>query len=404
MSEHSDQEIDLRPYITAVFSKWYWIVGLGLLAGILAFVATSLLATPVYEATALVSITEPRQRVQFDPRIVSVEENQPLKAYPEIAVSDELLATLQAQLPEAGALSLSRLRSILKASPGSDPSLLRLTARNEDPETASIIANGWAELFVVWANSTYGDSSEEQLVFFEQRLEDASADLQKAEESLVEYQAENLSAILDNELQALAKTHADLLAKEGEIRLISQDIESLLAHSGENPNAAGDQFSTLILKLRAFGGPPGDGEVTFPWHLQVNTDSFANDEDDLQEQLLNLQGSLAVQVEQTSAALTEIEPKILAVQREKQEANATESLMLRQVELAEDTQTALARTVEEKRITSQDADTGVSLVSRSAVPAFPLADRQLISVLAAVAGATLFAALIIILVTWWRTD
>lgn len=54
---------------------------------------------------------------------------------------------------------------------------MKLTARNADPELASDIASGWAELFVSRANKTYGDSSEEQLVFFEQRLEDAAAEL-----------------------------------------------------------------------------------------------------------------------------------------------------------------------------------------------------------------------------------
>ena len=37
MSELVDQEIDFRPYIEAIIGKWYWILGFGLLAGILAF-------------------------------------------------------------------------------------------------------------------------------------------------------------------------------------------------------------------------------------------------------------------------------------------------------------------------------------------------------------------------------
>lgn len=410
MSEYSEQELDLRPYIEAVLDKWYWILGLGLLAGVLAYAATTLLVSPTYEATALVSITEPRQRVQFDSRIVSVEENQPLKAYPEIAISDELLATLQTELPEAGSFSLQGLRSILKAAPGSDPSLLKLTAKNESPETAALIANGWAELFVSWANSTYGDSSEEQLIFFEQRFKDAAVELQGADQALIEYQAQNRSTILENELEALEQTHADLLAKEGVINLLLQDIESLLALSQENStngstSAASDQFTALILKLRAFGGPPGDGETTFPWQLQINSDTFSADEGgDQEEQLLNLQASLGIQAESIEASLAEIEPRILAVQKEKQEANAMEALMLRNVEVAEDTHTALARTVEEKRITSQDTNTGVSLASRSAVPTAPIGPQRTRNALAAVVAGLLLAAAIIILITWWRAD
>ncbi len=80
---------------------------------------------------------------------------------------------------------------MLRASLGSDPSLLKLYAKNTDPEVAAEIANGWAELFVSWANKKFGDSSEEQLLFYEQRLEEAAAELKAAENALVEYQAQN---------------------------------------------------------------------------------------------------------------------------------------------------------------------------------------------------------------------
>ncbi|MFN2245922.1 MAG: Wzz/FepE/Etk N-terminal domain-containing protein, partial [Candidatus Promineifilaceae bacterium] len=68
MSEYSDQEIDLRPYIEAVLNKWYWVVGAGVVFALIG-VGIGLLRTQTFEATALVAITEPSQRVQFDPRI-----------------------------------------------------------------------------------------------------------------------------------------------------------------------------------------------------------------------------------------------------------------------------------------------------------------------------------------------
>ena len=409
MSDYSDQEISLRPYIEAVLSKWYWILGLGLLAGIIAYVATTVLVSPTYEATALVSITEPRQRVQFDPRIITVEENQPLRAYPEIARSDELLSTLQSESAAASAFSLLRLRSLLKAIPVSDPRWLRITAVNAVPDFAAAVVNAWAELFVSWANRTFGDSSEEQLFFFEQRLEDAEAELEEAEDALVEFQAQNRSTVLANELEVLERVHANLLAKEGEIELLSQDIESLMAVT-QDAGASGsptysDQFTTLVLKLRAFGGPASEENVTFPWQLQVNADNLSAESiPDLEQEVLNLRAALAIQANQTQAALQEIEPRILAVQKEKQEANATQSALQRNIDLAKDTHTALARTVEEKRITSQDTNTGVNLASRSSVPTFPTGPQKLLNVLAAFIAVSLLVVFVIILITWWRVD
>jgi uncharacterized protein involved in exopolysaccharide biosynthesis len=295
---------------------------------------------------------------------------------------------------------------MLKAAPGSDPSLLKLTVRNASPETASVIANSWAELFVSWANRTYGDSGEDQLEFFEQRLEDAAVELQEAEQTLVEFQGQNRSVILENELQALQQTHADLLAKQGEINLLFQDIESLLALS-QSSSATGslgtaDPFTALVLKLRAFGGPPGAAEETFPWQLQVNTEALAGG--DQEQQIRNLQEALEIQVQRVETALAEIEPEILAVQKERQEADATESLMLRNVLVAEDTHTALARTVEEKRITSEDTNAGVNLVSRSVVPTAPVGPRKTMNSVAAAAGTVFLTVLVIILATWWRSS
>ncbi|MFN2193253.1 MAG: Wzz/FepE/Etk N-terminal domain-containing protein, partial [Candidatus Promineifilaceae bacterium] len=58
MSEYSDQEIDLRPYIEAVLNKWYWVVGAGVVFALIG-VGIGLLRTQTFEATALVAITEP---------------------------------------------------------------------------------------------------------------------------------------------------------------------------------------------------------------------------------------------------------------------------------------------------------------------------------------------------------
>jgi uncharacterized protein involved in exopolysaccharide biosynthesis len=169
--------------------------------------------------------------------------------------------------------------------------------------------------------------------------------------------------------------------------------------------AAGDQLTALILKLRAFGGPESDGSVNTLWQLQVNSDRLAaEDGNDLGKQILNLRAALEIQAAQTKAAISEIEPRILSVQEERQEADVTESQMLRNVELAKDTHTALARTVEEKRITSQDSNAGVRLVSRSITPTAPIGPRKSLNALAAFAGVTFLSTLIIVFVHWWRTN
>jgi uncharacterized protein involved in exopolysaccharide biosynthesis len=403
MFDYSNQEIDIRRYIQAVLSKWYWILGLALFAGILAYSVSHFFQEPVYEATALVSLVEPRQQVQFDPRIVTVTENPPPRAYPEIAVSDEMLVALKNEYPVAASFSLPRLRSMLKVSSGADASLLNLTVTNADPSLAAELANAWAELFVSWANETYGDSSGEQLVFFEQRMEEAAAELAAAEDMLITYQAENRTAILENELAALSETHASLFAKEREIALLSSDIESLV--SSDQADATNDQITALIMKLRALGDPStNDGEATANW-LQLSIDTSDSDEGvEPKQQLLSLQAILVIQAQQTAEALAEIEPQILVIQQEAQAAITTQTLLERDIELATDTYTALARTVEEKRITSQASNAWVRLVSRSATPTVPVGQHKSRNALAAAVGIAFISTLVILVRVWWRSD
>ena len=215
--------------------------------------------------------------------------------------------------------------------------------------------------------------------------------------------------ILGNEFQALKQTHANLLAKEGEIKILSRDIESLLVTSqdelGRDSLATDDEFTTIILKLRTFGGAISSENVTSPYQLLLNTDTVATqNRNNPEEQVLNLQAVLEIQAEQTKAAIAEIEPQILSVQKEIQAANATESLMQRSIDLAKDTHTALARTVEEKRIPTQDTSTGVNLASRSSVPVSPIGPRKSFNALAAAMGVMFLAISIIILISWWRVD
>jgi len=85
-----EEEIDLRPYIEALIKKWYWIVGVGVITAVIAFIITSLLP-PSYSATALVTIIDTREIIQLDEGIEDVVGNQPLAAFPELALSDEVL-------------------------------------------------------------------------------------------------------------------------------------------------------------------------------------------------------------------------------------------------------------------------------------------------------------------------
>lgn len=396
-----EEEIDLRPYIEAIISKWYWIVGAAVVAGVVAFIVSSMLP-PSYEATALVAVTQPTEIVEFDARIRSVDETQPLKAYPEIAMSDELMLAL---LPEVSAIdpeikSVEDVRKLLEASAGADPSLLHLTVTYGDPAKTSEIANLWADLFVTRVNQIYGSQGGEQLAFFQEQLVDAEAELVAAEESLIEFQARNRSTILGNQLQALQQTQSNQLQKQEQIESIIQDIESLLVQLEDgNESASVDRLTTLLLQVRAFGG-----ETAVPWQLQLDTtQTDALSASEQAAVLAGLQAALTAQLTAVETSLTEIEPQLLAVQQSKQEVNTENERLLRDHTLAEQTYSALASKVAEERITSQDVTSGVKLVGKTAVPQKPTGSFLLPILIAAIMGGGV-AILIILGNKWWKTE
>ncbi len=273
-----EEEIDLRPYIEAVFKKWKWIIGAAIFAAIIAL-GISFSIPRTYEATALVAVSEPSQIVQFDPRIRAADENQPFKAYPELATSDELLSSLLAEVTTIApdVKTLSSLKGMLSAEAGSDQRLLHLSVRYGDPQVAADVANKWAALFVVKANEVFGSQGDEQLGYFEDQLFVANQELQQAEQNLIDFQARNRSKIVNNELLALQRTQADQLARKLQITLLLQDAEGLQEQlqnaSIDNDPSSADQLAAMLLQLRAFGGLPSADTVT-PWQLQVNVDQI----------------------------------------------------------------------------------------------------------------------------------
>jgi uncharacterized protein involved in exopolysaccharide biosynthesis len=342
--------------------------------------------------------------VEFDARIQTIIDSQPLEAYPELARSDELLVALRDQLPD-GALSLKELRDMTSASPGSDPSLINLTVEHNDPEFAAEVANLWASLFVQWANQVYGYQGDEQLLFFETQMQDAQTTLAAAEDALISFQARNRSAILENQLAAVQQTQADYLAKQRQTDLILQDISGLLSQE-QGGTADIDQLASVLLQVRALGGVPVGAEMGgSPWQLQLNVDGLSSAAPaDQRAIILDLQDILLTQSDQINERLAALEPQILTVQEQVEAATVEEGRLTRDFEVAVETYTTLARTVDEKRITSQDTTSGVKLASRTAVPDEPSAPNVLLNAIIAGVGGIILATLAVIVLYWWRTE
>ncbi|MBX3055001.1 MAG: hypothetical protein KF770_00885 [Anaerolineae bacterium] len=395
-----EEEIDLRPYIEAVVKRWYWIVGVAVLAAIVAFIVTSF-SPPVYEATALVAVVAPRDVVQLDLRIRETTTTQPLRAFPQLALSDQVLQTLLEQRPIAGVDTVQELRSRLGAEAGDDTSIIQLTATSQKPEEAAALVNAWAAVFVNWANEVYTGQSSQQVSFFEEQLVAAEAELRTAEEALITFQAINRTEIISNTLAAYAITQSEYLTaqrRNGQLTRQVQELRDQLATANTQPVTLADQLTALSLQLQAFGA-----ETAVPIQLQV-ADSATLTTASRNEQLAlldSLLATLAAQARQIEAELAAIEPYMLALQQQREEANTEYNRLLRNQTVTESAYMALAHKVEEKRITSQDTSSGVRLASQAGVPTSPANSSRLLILGAAILGGVLTTAVLLGLV-WWQ--
>lgn len=402
-----DEILDVRLYAELLLRHWKWIAAGGILAALVAF-TVSLLMPDTYEATAFVLATEEQQLLQFDPRIQSESGQQPLKAFPELAMTDDLvqqvLTAVEPELEEP--MTVQEFKRRLTAVAGADPSIIRLTAKAESPELAAQIANNWAEAFVDWGNSIYGSGNNSQLTFFETQLAEAQTDLDNAEAALVAFQARDRRSVIGSELNALQDLQEQYLSEQNELQLLSEDIVRLrtqLTNQTTSSTTVADQLTALFFQLKVFN-VSASAEAVVP--IQLNVDSATQLTTSSRSEQIAFLDDLLVSVndrkDAIANALAALEPEILALQGERQQLQAEANQLNRNLAVAEETYTTLARKVDEERISAEGQANNLRLASNAAVPDRPTNSTFTAVILAAVIGVMVSVGVVFV-AEWWQS-
>lgn len=402
-----DETIDLRPYVEALLRRWWVILG-AVLGGVLIAVFLHFAQTN-YRATALVAVTDPTQRLQFDTRIVNtLDLDILLQAYPELATSDSVMVALLTQATElsGGTInSLTQLHSMVEVETGADPRLVHLNVRSEDPQLAADLANAWADTFVAVVDTMYRG---QDVAFFTDQLAQTDSQLKAAEVALVEFQSGSRMGIVDNELLSLTEMQAAYLADQRQLSLTLDDIRALRgqieAGTGDVVSLA-DQLTALMLQLNVYervsATPMPDSEM----QLQINPGANLTTGQRAEQLALldNLAQAAEASLSDIDVRLLGLEPRIFELQREKEDIFHQYEELTRNRDVATETFMTLARKIDEVRIQTEDTGSGLKIASLAAPAAEP--DRGSIVVLAllgAIVGLFLSLA-VIIAITWWQT-
>lgn len=403
-----DETIDLRPYVEALLRRWWVILG-AVLGGILIAVILHF-AQSNYRATALVAVTDPTQRLQFDTRIVNtLDLDILLQAYPELAISDSVIMALLTQATElsGGEIdSLTQLDSMVEVETGADPRLVRLIVHNEDPQLAAELANAWANTFVTIVDTIYRGQGGD-VAFFTDQLTQTDSQLKAAEAALVEFQSGSRMGIVDNELRSLTEMQAAYLADQRRLSLALDDIRALRgqieAGTGDVVSLA-DQLTALMLQLDIYDKSSGTPEAANGLQLQINSQANLTTSQRAEQLTLldNLIQAAEGSLSEIDVRLLGLEPQIFELQREKEDIFHQYEELTRNRDVAAETYITLARKIDEVRIQADDAGASLRVASQAAPPAHP--DRSNLIVTAALGAVVglFLAAAALVAATWWR--
>jgi capsular polysaccharide biosynthesis protein len=410
-----DETIDLRPYLQALVRHIWLIIGAIALAIVVGVVLNRV--SDDYQASTLVTIPDPSQQLQFDPRIINtLQPSQMLFAFPNLALSDEVISRVMAQTPgvDETITTATKLRGLMEVDSAGDPRLLRLSISHREPETAAVLANIWADEFVAVVDGVYGSGGVD---FFANRLNEAGLELQAAEDALVSFQTTNRQGIVDNELASLLELQRAYLTEQRTLTQVLDDIKGLrtqLEGNSVEVVTLAEQLSALTIQLRVYESvqpsipmfstpvamqiPPSAPE----WQLSLGADAQVTTGERAQQlQMLDaLRRSVESSLIDRQSQLTALEGPIFALQTEKQRLfNEGERLISRR-DIAQETYATVARKVDEERVGA--AETVAHVASRAAVPEFPTRPNLLVLLPLLSVAAALVSMAAIIALTWWR--
>lgn len=391
--------MDLRAYL-AVLWRWKWVIVICVvLASVVAAVITGV-ASPVYEASALVVTTKSLYQLQFDPRIISQDNPLPLRTAKSThdllardpALEQLIIDTLGDALPSAERTPAG-LDKRLNVREVSNEGVVRLVVSHTDPETAQRIADAWARLYAERLNRLYGQTAQD-LTTINAQLETARKNLDAAQVELVKFHQASRLPALQKQLEVQQNTLGTYLGLRDHLDLVIEDAQFLRAQlrAASAPSMGlPTQLAILYLELGSLNVGFKSAYVS-PIVLQMPVDQGAFAVASPADQLRYLDDFIvAAQAKKASivARIAQLEKEIAALQADVETESATLSRLTLARDVAFETYSSLTRTADEARL-SVELGGGVARVAGPTVrPTEPASPGLLRNVGLAAAGGLL---------------
>ncbi len=186
----------------------------------------------------------------------------------------KLPSSLDKVIERAG-LDMKRtgLSGVIDVKLGNESEIMHLIVNWQDPQTAAVIANHLADVFLERSSTMRQADAEETYLYFSERLEETRAKRREIDAEMLAFQQENELSDFDAETEArlgeLARLEGDYQSQLAEIGALQFSIERLDAEISEQPD--------MIIKSTIYRSPLKQRLADYEWELQEARSRYTAD-------------------------------------------------------------------------------------------------------------------------------
>lgn len=398
-AEGDDIEIDLRQLIM-VLKKWArLIIIMTLLAGVAAWLLSTFILTPVYQANTLLMVTQATDKLSAN----TARSNQDLSDVVSTVTTIPVwtMSTYMGQLKSEALMKRIIDKLDLRVSPGGlagmieasvvkDSNLIEVKVNHPDPETTARIANTLSVEYLQLMTDKNQQQMSRSVEFLKDQKTVTNKELQAAEEKLKEFQSQprgvavlqaefaSRSTDLANFTSQLKMTYIELSQLNSGVALLEQEMAKTPAY-------------TRVEKWSDVTGGLVYTEEANPLYISLS------------EQLSKKRAELAEkqgQAEGLSMMLDSINAELDGLQAEMAEKTMEQDRLQREVERLRETSATLTQKETETQIAKSIdlGDTSVMVISEASIPGSPVKPNTMMNIaIAMLLGLMLFTLLAFLL-------
>lgn len=257
-------EVDLRKIIKNILKHWYWVVAPAAVVGIAVFVYSYFFMPNIFQANALMIITDPRYLPDFVEAYDAAEPPKPsASAIKTLSFSDEIITQLFDlwETEEKGSKTNESLREKLSIEASSNEMLYKFTVSSQDKEESAKLANAWADLVIQKVNSDFFGFDIEVVEQFASDLSAAKLKMDQAEAAVLAFVESDERSLLSDRLDSIRTEQSKTFSMARLLKDVKFDSVGLLAKLEDEPDTEllDDSFwiAYLFIQSKLYGCDTG---------------------------------------------------------------------------------------------------------------------------------------------------